>query len=150
MNGEITFESAKKFKFCNLAKGTEDADCVTKAIIEFDTGERECECHPPCREMDYEKQISSTVWPGDTATIGFSDLYTVNAKDVENDYLKVDIYFMNLNVKSITETARYNLVTFISTIGGSLGVWIGFSVCMVFELIELLIDLGLSCIWPFK
>ena len=40
---------------------------------------------------------------------------------------------MSLNVKSITETARYSLATFIATIGGSMGAWVGFSVCMVFE-----------------
>lgn len=140
------FASAKDFRSCDLAKGTEDAECVTDVIIDYDTGERECECGPPCREMDFEKLISSTVWPGKSATIGFSELYKVNPEDVENDYLKIDIYFMSLNVKSITESARYNLVTFISTIGGSLGVWIGFSVCMVFEILELGIDLCLACI----
>ena len=40
---------------------------------------------------------------------------------------------MSLNVKSITETARYSLTTFIATIGGSMGAWVGFSVCMIFE-----------------
>ena len=141
------FESAKDLRVCDLAKETENAKCVTNAIIEYDIGERECECGPPCREIDFEKLVSSTVWPGKSATIGFSELYKVNPKDVEDDYLKLDIYFMSLNVKSITETARYNVVTFISTIGGSLGVWIGFSVCMLFELLELGIDLGLACIW---
>ena len=48
-------------------------------------------------------------------------------------WLIFQIYFMSLNVKSITETARYSLATFIATIGGSMGAWVGFSVCMVFE-----------------
>ena len=43
------------------------------------------------------------------------------------------IYFMSLNVKAIRETARYSLATFIATIGGSMGAWVGFSVCMIFE-----------------
>ena len=64
---------------------------------------------------------------------------------MKDDYLRVDVYFMSLNVKTITETARYNRYTFISTLGGSIGVWVGFSVCMIFELIELLIDIGISC-----
>lgn len=69
----------------------------------------------------------------------------VHPEDVKDDYLRVDVYFMSLNVKTITETARYTLVTFISTLGGSIGVWVGFSVCMIFEIIELLIDIGISC-----
>ena len=50
-----------------------------------------------------------------------------------DSWLIFQIYFMSLNVKSITETARYSLATFIATIGGSMGAWVGFSVCMVFE-----------------
>ena len=72
-------------------------------------------------------------------------LYKVKPEDVKDDYLRVDVYFMSLNVKSITESARYTLVTFISALGGSIGVWVGFSVCMIFELIELAIDIGISC-----
>jgi amiloride-sensitive sodium channel subunit alpha/amiloride-sensitive sodium channel subunit gamma len=53
---------------------------------------------------------------------------------------------MSLNVKSITETARYNFATFISTIGGSMGAWVGFSFCMVFEMVELVIDLAIKII----
>ena len=45
----------------------------------------------------------------------------------------LQIYFMSLNVKAIKETARYSLATFIATIGGSMGAWVGFSVCMIFE-----------------
>ena len=72
-------------------------------------------------------------------------LFKVRPEDVKDDYLKLDVYFMSLNVKTVVETARYSFVTFISALGGSFGVWIGFSICMFFEIIELLIDLGLSC-----
>ena len=40
--------------------------------------------------------------------------------------------------------ARYTTTTFISALGGALGAWMGFSVCMLFELVELLVDLGLA------
>ena len=94
--------------------------------------------------------VSSTVWPGKSAAFGLKDLYKISPQQAQQNYLQVDIYFMSLNVKSIKETARYNVVTFIATLGGSLGVWVGFSVCMLFELLELLIDLGLSCICQRK
>ena len=55
---------------------------------------------------------------------------------------------MSLNVKSITETARYSVSTFVATIGGSMGVWVGFSACMLFEVLELIIDLGLGLLCP--
>ena len=54
---------------------------------------------------------------------------------------------MSLNVKSITETARYTTASFISTLGGSLGAWLGFSVCMMFEVLELLLDLAIHSLF---
>ena len=144
------FESAQDTRPCNLSKGAEDAECVLEEIIMFDIGEKKCNCDPPCKEIDFEKLVSSTVWPGMMATMAFSELYGVNPEDVKEDYLKIDIYFMSLNVKSITETARYTVVSFISTLGGSLGVWVGFSVCMMFEVIELFIDLCINLVVKAK
>ena len=138
------FESAQNMRPCNLSKEAEDAECVLELIIMYDIGKKECQCKPPCEETDFENLVSSTVWPGKMAVMAFSELYGVDPEDVKEDYLKVDIYFMSLNVKSITESARYTVVSFISTLGGSLGVWVGFSVCMIFEVVELFIDLCIN------
>ena len=140
------FETGKvDYPYCDLVQENTQKDCVTNIVVEYDIGERTCDCGPPCDEVEYEKLVSSTLWPGKQAALAFSDLYQVKPEDVKDDYLQVDIYFMSLNVKTITETARYSLTTFISAIGGSLGVWVGFSVRMLFELLELAVDLGMSC-----
>ena len=57
--------STSQGRKCNLAAEQEDAVCVTNIIVEFDIGERECECGPPCHQTDYERVLSSTVWPGE-------------------------------------------------------------------------------------
>ena len=101
------------------------------------------------QELDYEKLVSSTKLHGATegtarVEVFFSQLSTKNIfihflKIVENSSSRLltphclQIYFMSLNVKAIKETARYSLATFIATIGGSMGAWVGFSVCMIFE-----------------
>lgn len=140
------FETDKQnYQYCDLVQEPTERDCVTRIIVEYDIGERACQCGPPCKEVGYEKLLSSTVWPGKHAALAFSDLYNVEPEEVKDDYLRLDVYFMSLNVKTITETARYTVTTFISAIGGSLGVWVGFSVCMLFELLELAVDLGISC-----
>ena len=144
------FEPSDEFRPCNLSKAADNAECVLEQIIMYDIGEKTCNCDPPCEEIDYEKLVSSTVWPNMMATMAFSELYGVDPEDVKEDYLKVDIYFMSLNVKSITETARYTLVSFISALGGNLGVWVGFSVCMIFEVIELVIDLCILLVCKIK
>ena len=141
------FETDKQgYQYCDLVQDTDQRDCVSTIIVEYDIGERSCECGPPCMEVEYEKLVSSTLWPSRQSTLAFSELYNVDPVEVKDDYLRLDVYFMSLNVKTVTETARYTLTTFISAIGGSLGVWVGFSVCMMFELLELLVDLGISCL----
>ena len=137
-------------KPCNLSRATDSSECVLEQIIMFDIGHKTCKCGPPCHEVDYEKQVSSTVWPGMMATMAFSELYGVQPQDVKEDYLRLDIYFMSLNVKSITETARYTVVSFISALGGSLGVWVGFSVCMMFEVMELIMDVLIFILCKIK
>ena len=130
---------------------------MLELIVKYDTGMLECSCLPACTEKDYEKLVSSTVWPAATAATAISNMYSVDITDRKQvrpsdnisylylsfkaDYLKLDVYLMSLNVKSITETARYTTASFISTLGGSLGAWLGFSVCMIFEVLELAIDL---------
>ena len=86
-------------------------------------------------------QISSTVLHGEGSKTSLRVEVTHEPSLEENSINIPQVYFMSLNVKSITETARYSLASFISTIGGSMGVWVGFSVCMVFEVIELLLDI---------
>ena len=141
------FETDKQgYEYCDLVQDPTQRDCVSSIIVEYDIGERSCDCGPPCQEVEYEKLLSSTLWPSKQTTIAFSELYNVNPEEVKDDYLKLDVFFMSLNVKTVTETARYTLTTFISAIGGSLGVWVGFSVCMMFEVVELLVDLCISCL----
>jgi len=107
-----------------------DSTCVLKATLDFDVGDNTCKsCGPACREEDYEKLVSSTKLYGDKM----------------EETARVEIYFMSLNVKTITETARYTTTKFISELGGALGAWMGFSCCMIFEVVELAFDLGLSC-----
>ena len=87
-------------------------------------------------------QISSTVLHGEGSKTSLRVEVTHEPSSLEENSPNLpQVYFMSLNVKSITETARYSLASFISTIGGSMGVWVGFSVCMVFEVIELLLDI---------
>ena len=71
------FETAKQMKFCDLGQDSDDYSCVTRVIVEYDIGERTCECGAPCLETDYEKLVTSTIWPGKQASLTFSELYKV-------------------------------------------------------------------------
>lgn len=42
----------------------EQGRCVTEVVLEYDVGERSCDCGSPCQETDYEKLVTATLWPG--------------------------------------------------------------------------------------
>ncbi len=54
---------------------------MTRVIVEYDIGERTCECGAPCLETDYEKLVTSTIWPGKQASLTFSELYKVGNRN---------------------------------------------------------------------
>ena len=66
---------------CDLVSGSEDEECVLELVVKFDTGLLECSCLPACREKDYEKLVSSTVWPAATAATAISNMFSVDITD---------------------------------------------------------------------
>ena len=66
---------------CDLVSGSKDEECVLELIVKYDTGMLECSCLPACTEKDYEKLVSSTVWPAATAATAISNMYGVDITD---------------------------------------------------------------------
>ena len=66
---------------CDLVSGSKDEECVLELVVKFDTGMLECSCLPACAEKDYEKLVSSTVWPAATAATAISNMFSVDITD---------------------------------------------------------------------
>ncbi|OAF64554.1 hypothetical protein A3Q56_07738 [Intoshia linei] len=58
----------------------------------------------------------------------------------KRNILNVKVYFENLNYKTVTEYPAYELFSYISDIGGILGLYIGFTALTCFEFVELFFD----------
>ena len=67
---------------------------------------------------------------------------------VQNNYLKIDIYFKTLNVQTIVQQAKYNAEGYFAALGGALSFYIGVAIIMAFEIIEFFYDLFMN-IWLF-
>ncbi|XP_060066397.1 degenerin-like protein unc-105 [Ylistrum balloti] len=131
-------------------------------------GDLHCPCTNPCLENKYSKTISSHSWPRQeylTREIiplicenterakklenitGYSCLdITLNiapAESVEpfrDNFVKLDIYFEDLNYEHIEEVPSYDEYQFLSDIGGATGLFIGASVLSLVEVIQILVE----------
>ncbi|PFX34954.1 Acid-sensing ion channel 2 [Stylophora pistillata] len=67
--------------------------------------------------------------------------------NIADHFLKLKIYYGQLDFEVIEEEEAYSIPSFLSDIGGLMGMWIGISVLTIVELLELIITL---CITVFK
>lgn len=61
--------------------------------------------------------------------------------DVNNNFLRVNVFYEELNLQKVVQSTPYALENLFGDIGGQLGLWIGISVISVAEFGELLVSL---------
>ncbi|XP_055887095.1 amiloride-sensitive sodium channel subunit alpha-like isoform X2 [Biomphalaria glabrata] len=128
--------------------------CVSKVVFQYDGTDSSCECNNPCSETVYAKSIASRQWPSPS----YADLLiqaicqekpnstcsVLKNKDNLNkleDFIKLNIYFEDLNYEELSEQEDYTTTQLLSDIGGTIGLWIGLSVLSLFELVNLVTEL---------
>ncbi|XP_063420400.1 degenerin deg-1-like [Mytilus trossulus] len=116
---------------------------------------RYCDCPQPCLENTYTTTFSGRIWPHDTKLSELTDqacktyeLYNTTGGDhcdlrywhsLSNNFLKVNIYFEDLNYEVISEEPLYDATQLISDVGGSLGLCLGASLLCICEVFEALV-----------
>ncbi|XP_063437774.1 FMRFamide-activated amiloride-sensitive sodium channel-like [Mytilus trossulus] len=135
-----------------------ETERVCLAQLEADLKGRtlECpECVKPCQETQFGKSFSARNWPTDEyANVlmeGVCEKLPKQACDQMaskgNDYralghnfVKIKIYFEDLNYELIEETPEIEVQQFASDVGGAIGLWIGLSIISMFELFQLMLE----------
>ncbi|GFR83345.1 amiloride-sensitive sodium channel subunit gamma [Elysia marginata] len=143
----------RNLKNATACQSAKEIQCAERLAIKFDTDDRSCECHSPCKERLYEKTVSSREWPTqDFANLLVKTVCKNNPEDcavlrnstveeVRDEFVNVVIYFEQLNFETITESPAYEIDQFLSDIGGTIGLYVGLSVLAFFEVINLITDI---------
>ena len=130
---------------------------------------RNCNCFPPCYELNYDVTYSLSKWPAESfdGEEAFVDIFhnlnylerfnnsvdnatkfqlfsqhfnESNRHNAMKDFARLNVYIANSNVVRTVETEDYHRSQLLSDIGGQLGLWIGVSVISLSEIIELFFD----------
>lgn len=121
---------------CNRKK----ASCYEKVLYNIAHSERNYSCDyclPACFEINYEREISSSK----LGTGGFITAETIPSRDVNyiHDNLAIIHIFFNENAYGgFTKSELIGFTEFLSNTGGLLGLFMGFSVISLIEIIYFL------------
>ncbi|XP_067679438.1 amiloride-sensitive sodium channel subunit beta-like [Haliotis asinina] len=142
-------------------KSQTELQCMVRVKRKFEFGQysADCVCYSPCTESTFVKSISSRQWPSMEygqvlveAICARADpeqcmkLRRYDGYQLSQNFIKLNIYYEDLNYENITEEADYADAQFLSDIGGTLGLWIGLSVISLFEIGQFFGELiGVCC-----
>ena len=145
-------------KYANLYTSTPpclnltDWYCISNQYLENESL-KECleECPLECESVSYDSQISSLEYPSiqfyyilrnDNAIYKtYVDFFNVDWSTYESfksSFLSLNVFYPDLQYTKITSTPKFTTIDLISQIGGSLGMFVGFSLFHFIELIEIL------------
>uniref|UniRef100_A0AC34QKP1 Uncharacterized protein n=1 Tax=Panagrolaimus sp. JU765 TaxID=591449 RepID=A0AC34QKP1_9BILA len=139
------------------ARNPKERSCLTNmtgVLGGFHHLQHDCLCVQPCTENVFETAYSAAAWPAINFNIGAdcpSVLEIVNDSKACAEYYRIntayiEIFYEQLNFETLKETAGYTLVNLFSDFGGNIGLWIGFSIITVIEVIELACEIAVYCV----
>uniref|UniRef100_A0A915MIA0 Uncharacterized protein n=1 Tax=Meloidogyne javanica TaxID=6303 RepID=A0A915MIA0_MELJA len=100
-------------------------------------------------ENTFETAYSAASWPAQNFNIGQDDCALVLGNNFTmascTEYYRkntayIEIYYEQLNYEKLKETPGYTAINLFSDLGGNIGLWIGFSLITVLEIVELVFE----------
>ncbi|XP_067675353.1 amiloride-sensitive sodium channel subunit gamma-like [Haliotis asinina] len=127
-------------------------------------------CYPPCLDETHHLELSAAIWPASNYLSSVLDDFikalnnnqivspinenaSVDDKDtfVRRNMLRLTVFYKELNYQKITTRPSYTWKSLLSDVGGQAGLWLGFSLLTLGELLELIVDLAIHvCTKPFR
>ncbi|OWF52765.1 Degenerin-like protein asic-2 [Mizuhopecten yessoensis] len=145
--------------WCLYSNDTQ-AICESNVLEKYEKSDLPCSssCVPPCDETEFMTEVSMSAWPSTAymdaaindfrsasstifSTITTSSTETEKRSFMNENGVKVEIYYRYLNFEVIKTEASYEVENLLSDIGGQLGLWIGLSIVSLFEIIEIVSDI---------
>lgn len=109
-------------------------NCVEEVMFQAEEKVSTCKCPPRCQVINYEKTVSMTKWPTR------EDRVTFDRGKVDMNFqnlAKVTVYFQTMTCQEVRQEKAYTTAKLFSSLGGILGMYVGFSFLSLFEILEI-------------
>ncbi|OWF44768.1 amiloride-sensitive sodium channel subunit alpha-like [Mizuhopecten yessoensis] len=142
-----------------ICTSRQDYECVYRVTYDIINKKITCTCTDPCVEDDYDLEISSREWPTnkysflireaicEDSPVDCDILRNYTIENLRRNFVKLVIYYKQLNYQSLKEEADIENAQFASDVGGAIGLWIGLSILSIFEIIQLIVELVGYCLY---
>ena len=158
-----------QINFNNITESADRSECELTTLMEaMRTDAARSSCFPPCKDTTYSSSLSQTLWPSTSCVDDFyhqfitqhPDKYNLKAYKALNkemtskatsnerktelirrNFVQLTVYYSTDQVQSITQQASYGVPDLMSDIGGTLGLWAGFSIITVLEFVRFLVSI---------
>ena len=141
--------------------------CVGGTKFDVLNGHVECDCPPRCQDQLYTYTSSGRQWPhenylrdvliDEVCNRGYEkpfyqdlckryadrELTDADMANMSRNFAAVNVYFEDLNYEMLKEEPMYNPVRFLSDIGGTMGLFTGASMLTYFEILHVLVAIGI-------
>ena len=122
--------------------------CIDNIMDHYLETETRCHCPIGCKETMFEVSATQAQWPTQ-ATLphwvkkaqAVPGKHNVTADYVRNNYVAIQVYYKDFLVATTTHQPAYDLNSFLSDLGGQLGLWIGASVYSIIEIFSFVFEL---------
>ncbi|XP_064080080.1 uncharacterized protein LOC135197065 [Macrobrachium nipponense] len=130
-------------KYCNLTSGNEsDINCVTNKFKEYSNNPKKanCGCEVACSNFEYPRVLSMTLWPPLPSKDYASKKYDTGPR--ESSLMKIEVFYNSLSREVIYQSEVYSSPwDLVSSLGGALSLYMGISVFLMMEVLELIVIL---------
>jgi hypothetical protein len=110
--------------------------CVEEVMFRAEDKVNDCLCPPRCQVVNYDKTVSMARWPTREDKVTFDrGKANINFQNLA----KVTVYFQTMTCQEVTQEKAYTTAKLFSSLGGILGMYVGFSFLSLFEILEVII-----------
>lgn len=122
-------------KICDTRRKS-TRNCVEEVMFQAEEKVSTCKCPPRCQVVNYDKTVSMTKWPTREDKVTFDrGKSNVNFQNLA----KVTVYFQTMTCQEVRQEKAYTTAKLFSSLGGILGMYVGFSFLSVFEILEIFV-----------
>ena len=128
-----------------------DVACIYPIYTNFFSGnvaDTCSECKFECESITYDYASSFNEYPSETYANFLLRLNKIKNQGVttydelKNSVLSLNVFYDDLQYTVVEELPSLDLLTFVSNLGGTLGLCVGMSFLSILEIVEILLEIG--------